>query len=174
MSQEVETLIAEAGEANSMPPRGTIPKQWIPKWIRYSLRFAVLPFVILDYSMQRFAKKIIRPPFKQIGTCKKRGNCCYYILLRFGGGPLGAFFRFWNTQVNGFYIRFNKPHDYEGKKMVVMGCRHLKDDGGCDAYHLRPMICRQWPRIERFGYPAMLKGCGYKSDPPVPSLRIID
>ena len=167
MSRELEERIATAGEA-SAPPISDVPKQWLPTWLRLSLRVAVLPFVLIDYSMQRFAKKIIRPPFKQVGKCKRRGNCCYYILLRFGKGPLGRFFALWNTQVNGFYVREAKPIKYEGKEMVVMGCRHLKKDGSCSAYFLRPMICRQWPRIERFGYPEILKGCGYRSDPPVP------
>ena len=50
--------------------------------------------------------------------------------------------------------------------MHVMGCRHLRKDGSCGDYHLRPLICRQWPVIEHFGYPKVLKGCGYASDPP--------
>ena len=53
--------------------------------------------------------------------------------------------------------------------MHVMGCRHLRNDGTCGDYHLRPLICRQWPVVEYFGYPKILKGCGYQSNPPYPA-----
>ena len=55
---------------------------------------------------------------------------------------------------------------YEGKEMRVMGCRYLNREGMCDQYKLRPSICRQWPKIEHFGYPRILKGCGFHCDSP--------
>ena len=49
-----------------------------------------------------------------------------------------------------------------------MGCRYLREDGSCSEYRLRPQVCRQWPVIEHFGYPKILKGCGFRSNPPFP------
>lgn len=77
-------------------------------------------------------------------------------------GLIGKLNYFWQTQVQGFYPRFAELHEYEGKKVHVMGCRYLQKDGRCGQYHLRPMVCRKWPIIEHFGSPRVLKGCGFK------------
>ena len=118
--------------------------------------------------MQKIAKKLIRPPFKQEGACLKRGNCCHYVLIQHSKTLMGRLFYLWYTEVNGFYLRYKKPHNYGGKLMYVMGCRYLNDNGSCSEYRLRPLICRKWPVIESFGFPKILKGCGFRSSPPYP------
>lgn len=154
-----------AGEAIHQPllPKGGIPTQRLPGWIRWPLRSILLPFVLLDLAMQRVARWIIRPPYKQAGKCLKRGNCCYYIMMRKPRGILGTLFHLWNTEVNGFYLRSQEVYEYEGKRVQVMGCRYLQKDGSCKHYRLRPMVCRKWPVIEHFGHPRMLKGCGFRA-----------
>lgn len=163
----LEDDILNAGDATSPPPlpRGGIPKQRVPGWIRWPLRYFMLPFVLLDLSMQKFARFLLRPPFKQGGKCLKRGNCCYHIMMRKPKGLMGAFFQFWNTEINGFFLRSDEVYDYEGHRVIVMGCRYLKKDGSCAHYKLRPMVCRKWPVIEHFGHPRLLKGCGFKAIP---------
>ena len=47
----------------------------------------------------------------------------------------------------------------------ITGLDQLKD-GSCGQYRLRPQVCRQWPVIEHFGQPKILKGCGFSSSPP--------
>lgn len=162
---KLDDLIFQAGDTTSPPPlpENGIPKQWLPGWVRWPLRIFFLPFVLLDMAMQRFAKVLIRPPYKQVGSCKKRGNCCYYIMIRKPKGPLGWMFQFWNTQVNGFYPRSKEIYEYEKNQVLVMGCRYLQKDGSCKHYKLRPMVCRKWPMIEQFGHPRILKGCGFKA-----------
>ena len=145
-----------------------ILRQWVPSFIRQTLKYLFLPFVLLDYFMHRFARKIIRPPFRQEGGCLKRGACCHYVLIRYSSSLFGRLFYFWYTQILGFYPRLKKLEEYEGKKMYVMGCRYLKKNGSCSQYLLRPLVCRQWPVIEHFGYPRILKGCGYRSNPSYP------
>lgn len=170
-SELLQTLLFKASDATDQPspPQEGIPKQSVPYWIRKPLKIFALPFVLIDYSMQKIAKKIIRPPFKREGECKRRGNCCHYVLIAHSKSLLGRLFYFWYTQFLGFYKRLPEPQIYEGKKMHVMGCRHLKKDGTCGDYFLRPLICRQWPVVEHFGYPKILKGCGYRSNPPYPT-----
>lgn len=165
MSKTLDEYIEEAGEEGTIPPmpKGGIPKQWVPASIRYLIWILFFPFIHLDLAMQKIAKWFIRPPFKRIGKCKKRGNCCYYILLKKSRGPLGWISLFWNTQINGFYKRGGEVFDTEGKERIVMGCRYLKDDGSCKIYPFRPVVCRKWPVIEHFGYPKILKGCGFKA-----------
>jgi len=169
-SELLDDLLFEASEATNQPPppKQGVPKQKIPYWLRQTVKTAALPFVLIDYSMQKIAKKIIRPPFKREGQCKRRGNCCHYVLVAYSRSLVGRLFYFWYTQILGFYKRLPEPQIYEGKKMHVMGCRHLRKDGSCGDYHLRPLICRQWPVVEHFGYPKILKGCGYRSNPPYP------
>lgn len=165
MSREIEELIALAGESDQLPPepKGGIPKQWLPGWIRFPLRILFLPFLWLDLFAQKFARYFIRPPFIKTGNCLKRGNCCHYILLPKLKWGLDVLHLFWSTQINGFYLRSSEPFEYENKKVNVMGCRHLRKDGSCGQYFLRPLVCRTWPRIEYFGYPQILKGCGFKA-----------
>jgi Fe-S-cluster containining protein len=169
-SELLEDLLEVAGEESHepVPPVQGIPKRWIPGFLRISLKCLILPYVLIDQSMQKVARKIISPPFKKIGKCKKRGNCCYYVLIRHSNSLWGRLFFLWHTQVHGFYPRLKRPHIYEGHEMHVMGCRYLKEDGSCGQYRLRPQVCRQWPLIEHFGYPKILKGCGYTTSPPYP------
>ena len=143
------------------PPPAAPPRQWLPSFIRWPLRILFHPFVLLDDWSQKIARKIVKPPFKQIGKCKKRGNCCHYILMKKSWGPLTNLDLFWNTQVNGFFLREKKTFMHQGKEVYVLGCRYLKQDGSCGHYRLRPSICRNWPKIEIFGTPQMLKGCGF-------------
>ncbi|MCK4934916.1 MAG: hypothetical protein KAR79_04955 [Simkaniaceae bacterium] len=168
LDESLYDLLSKAGEATDAPKvqKGGIPKSHVPAWMRWTLQVTLVPFIWMDVITQKIAKKIIRPPFKKQGKCKRRGNCCHYILIRADKGIISRFFVFFCTQVYGFFLRDTHPHEYEGKQMLVMGCRYLKKDGSCSHYHLRPTICRQWPIIESFAYPQILKGCGYRSDPP--------
>ena len=144
-------------------------KQWVPSWIRFPVKCLALPFVLIDHLMQKVANQIVRPPFKRRGACKKRGKCCEVILISHATSLLGRLFYFWYTQFLGFYRKEPEPEVYEGRSMYVMGCRHLKEDGTCGDYFFRPLICRNWPVVEHFGFPKILKGCGYFSDPPYPA-----
>jgi hypothetical protein len=164
-SEELDELLATAGDAEEIPPEppGGIPRQWVPGFIRWPVRLLFLPFIILDLTAQRIARLLIRPPFKTQGHCLKRGNCCHYILVPPAKGPLGKLFYFWNTQFLGFYRRMPEVYQSEGKQIYVMGCRYLTKKGTCGHYFLRPTVCRKWPLIEYFGYPRILKGCGYKA-----------
>lgn len=159
----LQQILDHAGDDGHKPSPCKIPNQWLPGFIRWPLRVFLLPFVILDCFAQLIAKKIIRPPFKKVGSCKKRGNCCNYILIKKSKGLPSMLDLFWHTQMNGFYRRYEKPCNYEKMKVYVMGCRYLQKDGKCGAYLLRPMICRSWPRIEYFGHTQILKGCGFKA-----------
>ena len=169
-SEFLEDLLEEAAEVNHNPPPPVngIPDQKLPEWIRRGLKYFVLPFILLDGWAHKLALLIIRPPFKKKGKCLKRGNCCHYILMPYSKSLAGKIFYFWQTEINGFYLRYKNPQIYEGKKIIVMGCRYLKKDGTCKQYRLRPQVCRKWPVIEHFGYPKILKGCGFYSNPPHP------
>ncbi|SRR5581483_5196517 len=154
-------VLAESAEELPPEPAGGIPKQWLPGFIRWPLRVILLPFILIDLTAQRVARMLIRPPFKKQGKCLKRGNCCHYILVPENKGLLGKLFYVWNTQVLGFYKRRSGAFESEGKRVLVMGCRYLKNDGTCGQYFLRPTVCRKWPIIEYFGHPRIIKGCGF-------------
>lgn len=156
---------AEEAEAQPPPPLGGIPKQWVPWWIRQPLCLLALPWILFDLYLQKLATLIIRPPQRKEGDCLRRGNCCHYILIPEPKGLLGRLNFFFNTQIYGFYPRFSEPYEYDGTKVVVMGCRYLEKDGSCGNYKLRPVVCRKWPMIEIFGTPRILKGCGFRAVP---------
>ena len=164
-SEDSDLLSVDPGDMTEQPPEppGGIPKQHLPGWIRWGIRLTFAPFVILDTLMRRVATWIIRPPLKKIGYCHRRGNCCFYIRMRQYKGLLGFIQRFWATEINGFYERTPEPLEMNGHLYHLMGCRYLKKDGSCAHYRTRPGICRDWPRIEYFGHPVILKGCGYKA-----------
>jgi Fe-S-cluster containining protein len=161
MPLDLLETIERAGDDGHRPKPQKIRPMWLSSCIRWPIRVFALGFVLLDSWAQRIAKFFIRPPFKQIGSCKKRGNCCHYIMVAKVSGPLGFLDQFWHTQINGFYLRSKEPVVYDGKKMLVMGCRYLKNNK-CSIYWARPAVCRNWPRIEVFGKPQRLKGCGFK------------
>lgn len=158
----LDYLVGSAGNATAPPPppSGGIPRQHLPGFIRWPIRVLIVPFVFLDILMQKLARKIVLPPFRQLGTCRKRGNCCHYILIGRPKNWLEYLHLFWCLEINGFFLR-DESGEYEGKEMLVMGCRYLKKNGSCAHYYLRPTICRQWPIIEYFAYPQILKGCGF-------------
>ncbi|MEX0961835.1 MAG: hypothetical protein WDZ28_03145 [Simkaniaceae bacterium] len=161
--KKIDQLIEEVGQANAPPkkPMGGIPKQRLPKPLRFIFNITLLPFLHLDLFMQKIAKKIIRPPYIRVGACKKRGNCCHYILIKKQKGYLGRLFLLWHLEVNGFYKRFDETIPQEKGEFFVMGCRYLNKKGECTNYRFRPMVCRKWPVIEHFGRPQIIKGCGY-------------
>ncbi len=155
-------------------PPGGIPKQWLPGWIRWPIRLLLLPWIMLDLYAQKIAIFLIRPPYRQVGKCLKRGNCCRYIMIPEAKGFIGRLNFILSMQVYGFYPRSLEPHEYEGHPVMVMGCRYLKKDGSCAHYRLRPAICRKWPVIESFAPPRMLKGCGFKAIPRKPKGSPLD
>lgn len=163
--EDLDEVLAGADEAAEPPPDpiGGIPKQWVPAWIRWPIRVFALPFVLLDLKAQKIARFFIRPPFKQVGSCLKRGNCCHYILLPEDKGIFGKLFYLWSTQFLGFYKRYPEVYESEGEKVYVMGCRYLSKEGKCTRYFLRPTVCRKWPLISYFREPRLLKGCGFKA-----------
>jgi hypothetical protein len=163
--KNLDGILVLAEEAKEPPPGppGGIPRQWLPGWIRWPIRMLLLPFIFLDLAAQKTARMLIQPPFKKGGKCLKRGNCCHYILVPEVKGILGKLFHFWNTQILGFYLHRSETYESDGKRVHVMGCRYLKKNGTCAHYHLRPTVCRKWPIIEYFGYPRILKGCGFKA-----------
>ena len=160
-----DELITFAESSTSPPPQDEIPKQKVPGWIRWPIRAIFLPFVLLDLLCQKFVRFFFKTPYKQVGKCNKRGNCCYFILTYAPTNWLKKLYYFWITEINGFYPRQQKPLIVDNVKFKVMGCRYFKKNGECSHYRLRPMICRQWPVIEYFGPPKILKGCGYKAVP---------
>ena len=160
---DLEELLESSGSLKSppLPPGGKVPRRFTPFFIRWPVKPAILPFIWLDSLAQKIAKLFIPPPFVKAGRCKKRGNCCYYILVRKTRAPFGFLDLFWHTQINGFYRRQKEPEFVDGHPVYVMGCRYLSKKGKCTRYFTRPQICRTWPRIEIFGPPEMLKGCGF-------------
>ena len=162
---ELDEILKKAETATSIPPdpTGGIPKQKVPSWIRWSIRTLLIPFLYLEVLTEKIAKILVPPPFKQTGSCKRRGNCCHYILFPESKGLLAKLLLFWNTEIYGFYQRESKTYDYEDKKIIVMGCRYLQKNGSCSRHFFRPKVCRTWPVIELFGRPRILKGCGYQA-----------
>ncbi len=160
----LEDLLSQAEQATSIPnpPLEGIPKQHLFPWIRWIIRILYIPLLHLEIQTEKIAKFFIRPPFIQTGECKRRGNCCHYILFPEMKGIVKKLFLFWNTEVHGFYKRKGLEYEVEGKKIHVYGCRPLREDGSCSNYSFRPKVCRSWPLINHFAYPKILKGCGYQ------------
>ena len=88
--------VLKRAETLTKPPfiDHSLPNQILPRSLRLALRSIYLPVLLLDLFMQKLAKKIIRPPFKTEGKCKKRGNCCYYILLPEAKGMISKIYFF--------------------------------------------------------------------------------
>ncbi len=164
-NQDDIVAMAESTSGPPPPPEGGIPRQRFPALLRWPIRALFLPFVLLDLATQRVVQLLFRTPYKKSGSCKQRGNCCYFILIPEPTNWYSKLYYFWNTEINGFYARHPDPIQIDHETFMVMGCRYLRKDGRCGHYHLRPAICRQWPYIEYFFAPRRLKGCGFKAIP---------
>ena len=164
-SRRLEMYVDDAETRTSPPPAPSqgIKVQRVPGWIRWPIRLFFLPFIWLEILAQKIARLIIKTPNRQEGECLKRGNCCYYIIMPEPKGLLLRISYFWHTEINGFFFRDRV--EVEDGAVYVMGCRYLNKDGSCRHHRLRPTICREWPRIEYFGRPRILKGCGYRAVP---------
>jgi hypothetical protein len=162
LDQFVERVMEDIGEQE---PAQEIPvyQQKVPDVLRIFIRFLVTPWNVLDVWMQKLARRLIPPPHKWVGGCKKRGACCHYILIEKKETFYGRFYLWWHKEMNGFYPRSEKTLGEEGKKYEIMGCRYLKKNGECGRYFLRPLVCRKWPFLHPFGRPEILKGCGFKA-----------
>ncbi len=153
------------------PPR-PIPARRLPEFFRLCIQLAVFPMVAIDLWSQRFIRLVLRTHYVKSGSCQKRGDCCRYIVM---GWPsiydripfLGRLALWWETEVNGFYEHdFDvEPGEVSPSRVRIFSCRHLLASGRCGQYWLRPSICRSWPRLDPFGPPGILKGCGYRVRP---------
>lgn len=166
----LDFIVDEVGNAKNIPPppEGGIPPQTLPGIIRWPIRAFLLPFILLDILAVKMAKLVVPPPYRQEGGCMQRGNCCHYIIMEKPEGLFGWLFYYWNTEINGFYPRDKEAQVYKGMEVMVMGCRYLKKNGSCGQYTLRPRTCRDWPLIEYFAEPQILKGCGFRAVPRYP------
>jgi len=140
-----------------------IPAQRVPGVIRWPIRMILLPFILLDGAIQKIVMRFMRPPYKRKGACLKCGRCCHFILIDAPQSWVGRFHLWWNTEINGFYLRNHCPVLVDGRPMLVLSCRYLKHDGSCKHHWIRAVICRNWPIIEHFGDPQILDGCGYRA-----------
>ncbi len=162
LNKTLAEITEEIGYRSSPPePPVSYPHKWLPRFIAKSVRLVLLPFVFLDQGAKKIARFIVKPPFQRIGSCKKRGNCCYAITMRKRKGPFEWFQRFWMFQVHNFFPRSNTFYKSGKYEYYLLGCKNLQEDGSCAEYSTRPIICRDWPIVEIFGYPKLLKGCGY-------------
>lgn len=157
-------LLDSVGDERMQPPlpEGGLKKQWFPSPLRLCIKLLIYPFMMLDIFAKKIALRIVPPPFKITGSCKKRGNCCHYILLRTKSKKLSLLSLFWHTQINGFFLRSKKADNVMGKNHFVMGCRYLRKDGSCSNYILRPALCRNWPDVGFRREHGILKGCGFQ------------
>ena len=147
-----------------VPPAG-VPVQQLPAFLRRFIQCLFYPFMRLDLAAQALLRWIIPPPYKRTGQCKMTGKCCRYLGQDKPKGGDWPFFRWWSFEINGFYERGFEVDGPDTTQMRVYSCRHLTAQGRCGNYAWRPAVCRAWPRIDYFGQPTLMKGCGYQLEP---------
>jgi hypothetical protein len=166
------------GERAPAPPGGVIPPQRLAGFIRWPVRVALWPFVVLDLAMQRFWRVWAPLPYRVEGQCQRRGDCCHYIVV--GIPPLMHRFPVleraylaWLTEIHGFYRRGFDVVDDDDSTTLVVSCRYLMENGSCAHHWLRPTVCRQWPVQRHHALPSLLPGCGYRVVPRKGRLNVL-
>lgn len=161
MAKTFRIIESDATDKRVPLPEAGLPPQRLWPSVRLLLQLTVFPFMVLDLASQRLLRAIVRPPYKRHGQCQKSGRCCRYLAQHQSGLHRWRFFHWWVTEVNGFYERSFEVEPEEGGAVRIYSCRHLTAEGTCSNYALRPAVCRTWPRIDYFGPPSIMKGCGY-------------
>ena len=146
-------------------PVGGVPQQKLPGFVRLAIQVFFYPFMRLDLACQSLLRFFIRPSYERKGQCQMTGNCCRYLAQQKSGMHKWPFFHWWATEVNGFYERSFEVEAPQGEQIRIYSCRHLTAEGKCANYALRPVVCRTWPRVDYFGQPSLMKGCGYRFQP---------
>lgn len=96
------------------------------------------------------------------GQCQKTGVCCRTIGIEYPGWlrkkpKIQSLILAWyNLRYNFEFLGRN-----EEKDMLVFSCRYLTKQNTCGIYHMRPTLCREYPKTPWRGKVELHKGCGY-------------
>lgn len=96
--------------------------------------------------------------YEIVGSCNKCGQCCKeiraYGMKTEKDLKIMQFLFPWYKR---FYIlRTDEKGD------IVLSCKHIKDNGECNIYNLRPFVCRNYPKKRINFNSEMIDGCGYQ------------
>jgi Fe-S-cluster containining protein len=143
-----------------------IPKQKTPFIVRYLIKILVYPFMIFDLFIRRCMSFFISTNYSLKGDCIQCGKCCEEILIEWPKYLdyipfLKSLYSWWLRDINGFYFFYNEFEEIDEQQFRTVKCRYLSNNK-CRHYFLRPMICRQYPKMDHFKYPHLFEKCGYR------------
>ena len=96
--------------------------------------------------------------YEIVGSCNKCGQCCREI--RAYGMKSEKDLKIMQFLFPWYKRFFILRTDENGE--IVLSCKHIKDNGECGIYNLRPFVCRNYPKKRINFNSEMIDGCGYK------------
>ena len=101
---------------------------------------------------------VVRKPVYGVkGQCKKCGKCCKEIRIKLRNKKHFKIIQFLFPLYRQFYII-----KVDDKENLVLGCKHLNDNGTCNIYKFRPLVCRNYPMNPPSFFSETIDGCGYE------------
>lgn len=122
--------------------------------------------IILDYYLETFIKSLLfKKRYCLTGRCNKCGKCCETIGILIS--PLLLKYPFLIKIIIKFYELTN-TFKYLGfsteENALLFSCLSYDySTQQCKIYKHRPAVCREYPRINFFNKPILIKNCGYKA-----------
>ena len=117
-------------------------------------------------SIKKFVSRLMGKSYIREGKCNQCGACCTMIVLFNHGKPIKDEEEFEQMkEVFPEYERFYIRGRHESGN-ILFTCKYLGENGKCEDYRNRPMICRDYPneQILRSGG-ILVSTCGFRFIP---------
>ncbi|MFH1428827.1 MAG: YkgJ family cysteine cluster protein [Candidatus Margulisiibacteriota bacterium] len=130
--------------------------------------FVIRWLVIISNAYYKFLERFFfKPRYDIIGECIQCGRCCEVIGIQDTEHTSSN--RFLRKLIIGFYEKiygFKFLEYHPEHKMFMFACSYFdKVAKKCTNYRHRPAICRNYPTVQFFIEPEIVKPCGYDSAP---------
>ena len=134
------------------------------KVLKYLIRIVYLIVGLIFQHLEVFSNRFIgyskRTEYIRKGSCRQCGKCCEMLAVQypkfFNKMPrLKRFVRRW------YEFRCDFTHLCDEDNYYLFKCNLLGLDRRCSHYHMRPRLCREYPKTRLYGRSHTKLDCGF-------------
>ena len=115
--------------------------------------------------VQRIEDKFIfvfkKPEYIRRGQCQHSGTCCRHLGMQI---PEPWMRRPWLVRYLVWWHRYRFNFQYLGKteEILIYECDYITKGNLCSIYKWRPRLCRDFPKVQLWGFSKLHRGCGFR------------